>query len=335
MKTWSVGGIEMEYPIIVGAGVCKTPDSSDAYQHPDLPLGAVVSGSYTKDVREGNTHQPLSAWIGEIHSGFNAYGMPNMGLTASCRLFKQKQMHRPLILSFAGFSPEEYSYSIGFCHGDIRTSAITGLELNFGCPNVHDQKKLPLSYDPEGLSVTFERCAKLFSGISATDRIPVWIKMSPYLLKENVDILKAYGVDTRSVPYFSQDYIDDIVMLIRAQEPYVRAVVTSNTIPNCRYVNDKGGWVTGPNDGQAGLSGALLKNIALEQVRLFREALPASMDVIGGGGILTGDDAMEFFGAGARGVFCTSLPYWHGGPKAFVSLIEQSESLQNFLLSGM
>ena len=62
MKTWNVGGIKMAYPIMVGAGVCKTPDSIDGYQHPDLPIGAVVNGSYTPQEREGNKGT-LSAWI--------------------------------------------------------------------------------------------------------------------------------------------------------------------------------------------------------------------------------------------------------------------------------
>ncbi len=331
MKTWHIGGVDMTYPLLVAAGVCKTPHSIIPYQHEDLPIGAVVGGSYTYDMRTGNSPQPLSTWIQGLQSGLNAYGMPNIGLVDACHVFQKMKLTRPFVLSFAGFSPEEYVNFIAFCHSDAAPRKFAALELNLGCPNAHDRKTVPMSYDLPSLSGLLRRCAKLFEGIRVQDRIPIWVKMSPFLLKDDVEILAKRGIDTNFVPFVSEPFIDDVVWQLRAHEMYVRAVVNCNTIPNCRYPDTKGGWVTAPNEGKAGLSGSLLKTVALRQTKKMREIFPASIDVIGCGGILTGDDAMEFFQAGAQGVACTSLPYWHGGPKSLTSLIEGSEALQHFL----
>lgn len=50
---------------------------------------------------------------------------------------------------------------------------------------------------------------------------------------------------------------------------------------------------------QGGLSGAPLKQYTLAALRTLRSNLPASMPVIGCGGIATGADALEFAKAGA------------------------------------
>lgn len=331
MKMWPVGGLWLEYPIIVGAGVCKTPDSIDIYQHPDLAIGAVVNGSYTPLEREGNKAQPLSAWIPELNSGLNAYGMPNCGIERARDTLREKKLRRPLIVSIAGFSPEDYLKCLEAL-SPLR-NLVAAVEFNFGCPNTHEHQTLPMSYDLDSLYKTLHTCRRHV--LSQKSRRPfIWVKLSPYVSAEDAERLSKY-VDVRGVPIMNEiqrtRLYTSLHHILRDVRPIVTAVVCCNTIPNCRYKNKDGTFVTAPNDGQAGLSGALLKDIALRQAKEIRHYVELlHHDVILSGGMLTGDDIADALEV-ADGVECTSLPYWHGGPKAFTTLLT-SERLQQKLL---
>lgn len=61
---------------------------------------------------------------------------------------------------------------------------------------------------------------------------------------------------------------------------------------------------------KGGLSGKPLKNISLDAVRKFRENTQGRVDIVGCGGISSGEDALEYFKAGAKAVqIYTSLTY--------------------------
>lgn len=324
---WNVGGVRMEYPIMVGAGVCKTPTSIDPYQHPDLPIGAAIGGSYTPPAREGNSGK-LSEWIHALRSGFNGYGMPNCGQVAAVVAFSEKILNRPFVANIAGFDPYDYVLGTVTFSSPFLRNIVSAIEWNLGCPNTGT---LPVSYDLESLSDLLEHGQKLFDRIPPESRLPIWLKLSPYLTEEDCNFLSQF-VDVSAVPVVDSAFTDKVANLI-GKYTFVRAVSGPNTVPNCRYRGENGAWVTTPNDGKAGLSGTLLKEFALRQVRQLRKHLPETIDVIASGGILNGDDAVDFFEGGAQAIACTSLPYWHGGPKVFPALIEGSERLQNFLLA--
>jgi dihydroorotate dehydrogenase len=319
----------MKFPIMVGAGVCKTPDSIDQYQHPDLPIGAVLEGSTTPDQSTGNKGT-LSHWSPELRSGFNAYGMPNCGFAQAYHDLSRKTLYRPLIKSIAGFSPFDYmlGYKV-FASDRMDNVPVSAIEFNFGCPNKLDKMPVPMSFDLKSMQRTLDLCEYVISRMYPSSLVPVWIKLSPYLTALDVEFLSQY-VDTSSVLTVSPEYVAQVAELV-ARYKFIRAVVNGNTIGNCRY-NMNGAYATTPNDGQAGLSGALLKEIAFRQTKELRNLLPSPIDVVHSGGILTGDDVAEALENGASAVQCTSLPYWHGGPKAFTSLLA-SEKLQNLLTS--
>ena len=138
---------------------------------------------------------------------------------------------------------------------------------------------------------------------------PIWVKLSPY---SDPGLLK------------------EVAEVINEAPPPVAAVVTCNTFPNA-YA---GKGAISPMGGLAGLSGPALKPIALGQVVQFRKHLKEEIDVIGVGGITTGNDAVDFFEAGAKAVQCTTLPYWLGDPGKFWPTMLDSETgdrLEKFL----
>lgn len=338
MRKYVVGGVEMPLPIILGAGVCKSPVSLVPYQRDDVSFGALVTGSYTPDEpagqedRKGNDDgKNICQWPAQIESGTrfdfgsNSWGMPNMGCTKAKYLLSEMLLPKKTIVSIAAFSVAGYMAAADTFGRNAPW--VAAQEWNFGCPNAHDKKVLPISYDYDSCEMVLE------AGNQLQLDCPTWFKMSPYLTSEDVALIASFGIDVSHMPVFDDDTLEQFASLI-ARYPYVRAVVASNTGPNAIYrVN--GQPVTTPNGGKAGLSGPVMLEIALRQVKRFRAALPSSIDVIHSGGIWYGGDVVKAMENGAAAVQITSLPVWSGGPRAPGQLIEGSEKLQNFLSQSM
>ncbi len=105
------------------------------------------------------------------------------------------------------------------------------------------------------------------------------------------------------------------------------AVVTCNTFPDAYSGEDK----IDPNDGYGGLSGPAIKQMSLGQIRKFRKLLDPAIDVIGVGGIMSGDDIVEFLDAGAAAVQMTTWPFWAGNPKQFMEELTESQKFLEYL----
>jgi len=293
----TVGGVTLPYPIMIGAGVCKTPVSARLW----LETVPVVSGSYTVAARPGNSGSKLFYPDSEsdfIVNGFglNSFGMPNPSLDMAINGFSQpSESVYPLIVSIAGFSVLDYLVA----YHKVAQTNVVACEANFGCPNTTDHRDI-MSFDPESLEEVFNqiRQSKL--------KLPFWAKFSPY----------SNPAELKRVAALVNDYPD-----------VVKAVVTCNTFPNA-YA---GVSAISPNGGLAGLSGKALKTIALGQVRQFRNELKPEIDVIGVGGITTGDDVVDFFEAGAGAVQLTSMPFWSQKPSEFWDRLTASKRLLDYL----
>lgn len=328
--SYLVGGIKMKFPIIVGAGACKTPESVTPYMERPIILGGIVTGSYTPDARSGNDGilfypDELQKFL-ELQWGLNAFGMPNMGYSQAVRELSGRfpWPRYPLIANIAGFSVNDYVRGLRI----FQLTAVEGIELNFGCPNAHDHKTVPIAYDITSLIQILEAFKK------EVIRCPIWIKLSPYITMETLESLsrKWPELDFSNVPTVTDGFLSAVLHIIMTYRQFVRAVVFSNTLPNVIFRDNTGKPVTSPNDGKAGLSGAIIKPLALKLVKQARKILPKTIDVIGCGGILTGDDAIDYFQAGAAGIQCTSGPFWYGkGSLFFTNLVSESPRLQEYL----
>ena len=326
---YRIGGIEMELPIIVGAGVCKTPESILPYMRPDVSVGAVFSGAYTPEDRKGN--DGVLSWpndYGEfLRAGFglNAFGMPNMGCGRAALAFQPKY-RRPLGVNLAGFSVQDYvDWTALFqdCEG------IAVVEENFGCPNAHDKKPLPIAYDLDTQRQIYDALSK---------RVvwkPIWVKLSAFITSIQREWLqKKYPhIDFSSAPIVEPWHLRENMLLIR-NYPFIRAVVFSNTLGNVIYRDASGKPVTTPNDGKAGLSGPIVKAINIDLIKVAADLLPEHLDIVALGGAVSGDDAVDYFETSpkVKAVACTSGPFWGGGARFFADFIAGSERLQNYLL---
>lgn len=301
MPQWSAGGVRLPHgPYMIGAGVCKTPASTAQW----LKVAPVVSGSYTPEQRDGNPGkvvwpETLKEFL-RLGYGLNSYGMPNMGFAAAATQFETMESEQPLIVSIAGFSIDDYLRGLAD-FGKLPT--VSALELNFGCPNTQGDHPDIVSFNPE---LVDRLLGYLAHNKHLTDET-IWLKFSPYSnpaeLKRMADIVNKY--------------VDNVQL----------AVVTCNTFPNA-YAGS--GKIDG-NDGMAGKSGPAIKEEAMGQVRQFRQYLDERIDVIGVGGITTGDGVMDFLEAGAKAVQLTSLAHWAGDPQTFFEHLLDNETASRFI----
>lgn len=332
MKTYIVGGIAMQYPIILGAGVCKDPRHLIPYLRKDTPLGALIAGSFTVPHRDGNQGvlQWPADWTDFLYEGIglNSHGMPNPGIDESFERFATVPLAGyHALASLAPFTTEECVTLVRRANQELY---LVGSEINWGCGNTG---KIPDAYNYEDAHTTLRALEQLARNGELTK--PLWIKLSPYLtLAERDELAEHYRkIDFSEVPVVTEGFAEAMVRLI-AQYPFIKAIVFGNTLANCRVLDATGKPMTTPFNGKAGLSGPILKDISLRLIRRGIQVLPSwsELHFIASGGLLTGDDLTDALENGARAGQFTSGPAWSkDGRRFFPELITDSERLQKYL----
>lgn len=283
----SVAGVALEHALVNAAGTAKSRD--DVARLARSPVAAITLGSITKAPRDGNAGEVYASRRGYA---VNALGMPNRGAGFYADALPElvglaHDGGKPLIVSVAGFSPDEY--------GELAAVADAGgadlIELNLGCPNVWDggEQKRIMSFDPELVARSLRA--------AAGTRAPVGVKLSP--LSDPV-------------------LLGEVAAAIA--EAGGRFVVSCNTFPNGLVLRPDGRPAI--DVGFGGVSGAAMKPIALGQVSQLRAILPSDVDVVGCGGVRTGEDVGELLAAGAAAVGLATA-FWDAGedPGVFADLL--------------
>ncbi len=203
--------------------------------------------------------------LAETPSGLlNSIGLPNKGID----VFIEKTLPqlagkaRCLVVNIAGGCGDEFAELAQRLDG---LPGIDALELNISCPNVEDGN-LPFARDPEIVK-------KLVGDVRAETSLPLITKLSP-----NV-------TDVASIAQAAKEAGSDAVSLI-------------NTVLGMSV-----DWRTGkPGLGTVvgGLSGPAIKPIALRMVLEVKRAV--DIPIVGIGGIMSVDDALEFLTVGATAV---------------------------------
>lgn len=107
----------------------------------------------------------------------------------------------------------------------------------------------------------------------------------------------------------------------------VNYVASINTIGNALAVDDisEAPFISS-NNGLAGLSGPAVKYTALANVRQMRQHLKPAIDVVGVGGIETGNDVFLFLLCGATAVQVGTC-HWKEGPKCFDRICDELKTV--------
>lgn len=203
--------------------------------------------------------------IAETASGMlNSIGLQNPGVEAFCAgdLVWLAGIDTPVIVNVSGHTVEEYASVIERLEAE---SGVDGYEINISCPNV----------DAGGMTFGTDRiqAAAVTSACRAVTARPLIVKLSPNVT-DIADI-------ARSVADAGADALSLINTLLGM------AVDVDTFRPRLARV-------------VGGLSGPAIKPVALRMV--WQVAGAVSIPVIGMGGIMSAEDAVEFMLAGACAV---------------------------------
>jgi dihydroorotate dehydrogenase (NAD+) catalytic subunit len=167
-----------------------------------------------------------------------------------------------VIVNVFGYSLEEY---VGVVERLDGVPGISGLEVNISCPNV---KQGGIVFGTN-LKAAFE----LLSALRKATKLPLIAKLSP-----NVTDITEFALAARDAGCDGLSLINTLLGMaidVRCRKP---------RLANC----------TG------GLSGPAIRPVAVRMV--WQAAKAVALPIIGMGGIVTGEDALEFILAGASAV---------------------------------
>ena len=228
-------------------------------------LGGVITKTLTRRPRPG--HPPPR--VVETPSGMlNAVGLQNIGLDAFLRekLLELRRHRVPVIVSLLGESVEELADMSRTVDG---ADGVAAVELNLSCPNLlrtPSRRVSLVAHEPEAV-------AAMVAAARRATRKPILAKLSPD--------------------------VTDVVPIARAAERAgADALTLGNTFvgmsldPATR--RSRLGTATG------GLSGPAIRPLAV--YRVWYTAKSVSLPIIGVGGIVRAEDAVEFFLAGASAI---------------------------------
>ncbi|MCZ2048223.1 dihydroorotate oxidase [Enterococcus faecium] len=276
-------------PLMNASGVhCMTTQELDELAHSEA--GAFITKSCTINERKGN---PEPRYFDVPLGSINSMGLPNLGFSyyleyALAYEKVQENQNQPLFFSIAGMSVQENLEMLE----KIEKSGFNGItELNLSCPNVPGKPQL--AYDFEA---TYETLKEVFSIFSK----PLGIKLPPYFdfahLDQMADILNQFPLT------------------------YVNAI---NSVGNGLYIDtEQEAVVIKPKEGFGGIGGEYIKPTALANVRAFYTRLKPEIQIIGTGGIRTGQDAFEHLLCGAS-MLQIGTELHKEGPEIFSRIIKE------------
>lgn len=255
--------------------------------------GAYITKSCTLEKREGN---PSPRYVDLALGSINSMGLPNLGFRyyLDYVLEVQQNQDTPIFFSIAGMSPEENLEMLD----NIQKSAFSGItELNLSCPNVPGKPQL--AYD-------FQATEQLLEKVFAFFKKPLGVKLPPYF----------------DLAHFDQ--MADI--LNKFPLTYVNSV---NSVGNALYIDtEEEAVVIKPKNGFGGLGGQYIKPTALANVRAFYTRLKPEIQIIGTGGIETGQDAFEHLLCGAT-MLQLGTALHKEGPEIFPRIIRELQEIMD------
>jgi dihydroorotate dehydrogenase (NAD+) catalytic subunit len=199
----------------------------------------------------------------------NAIGLQNIGVEA---VIREKApvwatWDTPVLVNVSGTSIEDYVEVVALLDG---VPGVSGIELNISCPNV---KEGGVAF---GTSPQMAR--DVTTAVRVASSLPLIVKLSPNVtdIREIALAVESAGADAISLV----NTVYGMAMDTRSRKPLIANVY-------------------------GGLSGPAIKPLALYQVYLVAQSV--SVPIIGIGGIMNGEDAVEFLLAGASAVAMATL----------------------------
>lgn len=285
-----VGGIRMKNPVMTASGTFGYGEEFSPFIDLDK-LGAIVSKGITLKPKRGNPPPRII----ETPSGIlNSIGLQNVGVEVliNKKLPYLQKFTTPVIINISGDTLEEYVELARKLDNISQEKGIAGLEINISCPNV---QKGGIVWGTEA-QLTY----KVVNNIRKVTTLPLIVKLSP-----NVTDIKVIAVA-------AEEAGADVLSLINT----LVGMAVDVSLRRPKLANISGG-----------LSGPAVKPVALWMVwQVFQTV---NIPIIGMGGIMKAQDALEFIIAGARAVSIGTANLVN--PKAAIEIIK---GIEEYLLEN-
>lgn len=279
-----VGGIRMKNPVMTASGTFGYGEEFSPFIDLDK-LGAIVLKGITLKPKRGNPPPRII----ETPSGIlNAIGLQNVGVEVliNKKLPYLQKFTTPVIINISGDTLEEYVELARKLDNISQEKGIAGLEINISCPNV---QKGGIVWGTEA-QLTY----KVVNNIRKVTTLPLIVKLSP-----NV-------TDIKVIAQAAEEAGADVLSLINT----LVGMAVDVSLRRPKLANISGG-----------LSGPAVKPVALWMVwQVFQTV---NIPIIGMGGIMKAQDALEFIIAGARAVSIGTANLVN--PKAAIEIIKGIE----------
>jgi dihydroorotate dehydrogenase (NAD+) catalytic subunit len=268
-----IAGIRFSNPLVLASGIWGTSPSL-LERAARTGAGAVTAKTCTPVPRRGHKNPTAIDWG---YGLINAMGLPNPGVEEEVGLLEEAvrrlaPLGVPVIASISADTAESFGQS-----AEIVSRAHPALiEVNISCPNLQSEQH-------EMFAASAEAAANVTRCVKAATSIPCIVKLSP-----NVPDISAIA---RAVAAAGAD-----------------AITAINTMPGMLVDPETGAPVLANRSG--GISGPALKPIALRCVHQISSVV--HVPLIGTGGVLTGQDAVEMVSAGALCVGIGSAVFYRG-----------------------
>jgi dihydroorotate dehydrogenase (NAD+) catalytic subunit len=246
-------------------------------------LGAIVAKTITYEKRKGNK----SPRVAEASSGMlNSIGLENDGIFhfIKHKLPYLKKLKTKAIVSISANSPKEFADMAKLLK---KTECVDALEINLSCPNaLHNTKRMISQCE----TAVFETVSTIRKAI----KLPLIAKLTPN--------------------------VTDIALIAKsAEKAGASAIALINSFPamgvDIKTKKPLLGNIVG------GLSGPAIKPIALKMVWDVYNNI--KIPIIGIGGIMSGEDAIEFILCGASAVQVGTANFIN--PKASLEVLQGIE----------
>jgi dihydroorotate dehydrogenase (NAD+) catalytic subunit len=194
----------------------------------------------------------------------NAIGLENVGIDAFVRdkLPFLKTLSAPVLVNIYGKTVGEY----GELAARLQTcGGIAGIEVNISCPNV-TCGGMAFGVDPAAVR-------QVVGTVRKNTSLPMVVKLSPNV--SDITVIAQSAIDAGADALSLINTLAGMAVDVRTRKPRIANII-------------------------AGLSGPAIKPVALRMV--WETARISTVPVIGIGGIMTAEDALEFLIVGASAV---------------------------------
>jgi len=267
----SVAGVQFTNPVIAASGTFGYGTEFEEIVNMER-LGGFVTKGLSIAPMQGN---PAPRIIETAAGMMNSIGLQNMGVQAflAKRLPVLQRITRTtnakVIVNVFGYTVEDYVAVVNVLNG---VDGVAMYEINASCPNT--------SHGGAVFGTDSDLLRGLVRAVKSESRRPIMVKLSP-----NV-------TNIAHMAWVAQDAGADAISMVNTFLALAIDVETRKP----RIAN-----------GTGGLSGPAIKPIA---VRMVHEASKAvTVPIVGMGGILTAEDAVEFLLAGATAVQVGTASY--------------------------